>query len=111
MLEVVRVLCRNGPPEGFGDDDGGRVFNPRRNRAENMSDPLAVGAALLGSDSLKQSAAITEEAIWMFGERAVESAAAGSAPDAVLSAVVCGVHRRRAVRDGERRRRSGADAD
>ncbi len=78
MLEVVRVLTRNGPPEGFGDDDGGRVFNPRRNRAEHMSDPLAVGAALLGSKASAQSAALTEEAIWMFGERAVESCQAGS---------------------------------
>ena len=78
MLKVVRVLTRNGPPEGFGDDDGGRVFNPRRNRAEHMSDPLAVGLALLGNPALKQSAALTEETIWMFGERAVESCQAGS---------------------------------
>lgn len=72
MLEVVRVLARNGAPEGFGDDDGGRVFNPRRNRAEHMSDPLALGAALLGNDSLKQSGTPTEEAIWLFGERAAD---------------------------------------
>ena len=68
MLEVVRVLVRNGTPEGFGDDDGGRLFNPRRNRSEDMSDPLAVGTALLGVGALKQSRAITEEAIWMFDE-------------------------------------------
>jgi hypothetical protein len=68
MLEVVRVLARNGPPEGFGDDDGGRVFNPRRNRAEHTSDSLALGAALFGNDSLKQGETITEEAIWLFGE-------------------------------------------
>ncbi len=78
MLEVVRVLCGNGAPEGFGDDDGGRVFNPRRNRAENMSDPLALGAALLAKDLLRPSATLTEEAVWMFGERAVESCHAGS---------------------------------
>jgi hypothetical protein len=72
MLEVLRVLSRNGAPEGFGDDDGGRVFNPRRNRAEHMSDPLAVGAAQLGNDSLQQCATITEEAIWLFGERAAD---------------------------------------
>ena len=85
MLEVVRVLCRNGAPEGFGDDDGGRVFNPRRNRAENLSDPLAVGAALLEADSLKQSAAVTEEAIWMFGERAVELRSRSPRTEAVSS--------------------------
>jgi hypothetical protein len=72
MLDVVGVLSRNGSPEGFGDDDGGRVFNPRRNRAQHISDPLAVGAALLGNDSLQQCATITEEAIWLFGERAAE---------------------------------------
>ena len=82
MLEVVRVLCRNGPPEGFGDDDGGRVFNPRRNRAQNMSDPLAVGAALLGSSAHKP-AVLTEEAIWLFGKRAVESSQAAASPDTV----------------------------
>jgi hypothetical protein len=85
MLEVVRVLARNGTPEGFGDDDGGRVFNPRRNRAEHMSDPLALGAALLESTPLKQSAAITEEAIWMFGESAVELRPAESSAAPVLS--------------------------
>jgi len=55
MLEVVRVLARNGPPEGFGDDDGGRLFNPRRNRVEHMSDPLAVGATLFESATLRLS--------------------------------------------------------
>src|SRR5450432_1475856 len=84
MLEVVRVLARNGTPEGFGDDDGGRVFNPRRNRAEHMNDPLALGAALLGSDSLSQAATITEEAIWLCGERGADMRLAeSSAPDTV----------------------------
>jgi len=46
MLRVVSVLCRKPETQGFGDDDGGRLFNPRRNRAEQMSDPLAVGACL-----------------------------------------------------------------
>jgi hypothetical protein len=84
MLEVVRVLTRNGTPEGFGDDDGGRVFNPRRNRAEHMRDPLAVGATLLDIDSLKERAPLTEEAVWMFGERAAELRRTGtSRADAV----------------------------
>lgn len=46
MLDVVEALSQAGPPEGFGDDDGGRVFNSRRNRTEHMSDPLALGAVL-----------------------------------------------------------------
>jgi hypothetical protein len=86
MLEVVQVLCRNGAPQGFGDDDGGRVFNPRRNRPENMSDPLAVGAALLGSESVGQGAVPTEEAIWMFGDKAVELPRAGYDAPGPLSA-------------------------
>jgi hypothetical protein len=73
MLDVVRLLSRNGPPEGFGDDDGGRVFNPQRNHAEHMADPLALGAALYGSDPLRQSRALTEEAIWLFGENALRT--------------------------------------
>lgn len=85
MLEVVRVLARNGTPEGFGDDDGGRVFNPRRNRAEHMNDPLALGAALLGSDSLSQAATITEEAIWLCGERGADLRLAESSAAPELS--------------------------
>ena len=72
MLEVLRVLCRNGAPDGFGDDDGGRVFNPRRNQAEHMSDPLALGACLFEDAPLPDSALLTEEAIWLLGEKAVE---------------------------------------
>lgn len=70
MLGVVQALSQAGPPEGFGDDDGGRVFNPRRNRTEHMTDPLAIGAVLY--DRNKFSAArLTEESIWLFGQAAV----------------------------------------
>ncbi len=71
MLEVVRVLLANGAPEGFGDDDGGRVFNPSRNLPEHVSDPLALGAALFQDQSICNSTAVTEEAIWLFGEKVV----------------------------------------
>ena len=71
MLEVVRILSSNGPLEGFGDDDGGRVFNPRRNHVEHMSDPLALGAAIFQEPALRGATAITEEAIWLFGQAAV----------------------------------------
>lgn len=69
MLDVLHVLGQAGPTEAFGDDDGGRVFNPRRNRAENLADPLAIGAVLYGF----RFATLTEEAIWLFGEQAVRA--------------------------------------
>jgi len=70
MLDVVEALAQAGPAEGFGDDDGGRLFNPRRNRTEHMTDPLALGALAYNRDDLA-AAQLTEESIWMFGERAV----------------------------------------
>jgi hypothetical protein len=74
MLAVVQALSESGSPEGFGDDDGGRVFNPRRNRVECMTDPLAVGSVVYGFDCYP-AAALTEEAIWLFGERAITTLA------------------------------------
>jgi hypothetical protein len=71
MLDVVHALSAVGPPEGFGDDDGGRVFNPRRNRLENMMDPLALGAVLYRRNDYA-SAALSEEAVWLFGQQAVD---------------------------------------
>ena len=70
MLGVVEALARAGPAESFGDDDGGRLFDPTRNCTEHMTDPLAIGALVYGRDGLT-SARLTEEAIWLFGERAV----------------------------------------
>lgn len=70
MLDVVQSLSQAGPPEGFGDDDGGRVFNPRRNRTEHMTDPLALGRLAFNRDDLN-SAQLTEESIWLFGDEAV----------------------------------------
>jgi hypothetical protein len=70
MLNVVQALAQAGPAEGFGDDDGGRLFNPRRNRTEHMTDPLAIGALADRREDLA-AAQLTEESIWLFGERAV----------------------------------------
>lgn len=70
MLTVVQALSQSGPPEGFGDDDGGRVFDPRRNRTEHMTDPLALGRLLFGRKDLSASS-LTEESIWLFGREAV----------------------------------------
>lgn len=73
MLAVIQALAQAGPPDGFGDDDGGRVFNPVRNRAEDMTDPLVIGAALFHDEGLRASASLTEESIWLFGEQALSS--------------------------------------
>jgi len=70
MLGVVEALAQTGPPEGFGDDDGGRLFNPRRNRTEQMSDPLALGALTFSREY--SGAQLTEESIWLFGDEAVK---------------------------------------
>jgi Heparinase II/III-like protein/Heparinase II/III N-terminus len=70
MLDVVAALAQAGPAEGFGDDDGGRLWNPRRNRTEQMTDPLALGAAIYSREF--SAARLTEEAIWLFGDQAVE---------------------------------------
>jgi Heparinase II/III-like protein/Heparinase II/III N-terminus len=69
MLDVLSAVSQAA--EGFGDDDGGRVFNPRRNRSEHMTDPLALGAILFRRDDLKPVSSLTEEAIWLFGEQGV----------------------------------------
>jgi Heparinase II/III-like protein/Heparinase II/III N-terminus len=70
MLDVVEALAQTGVAEGFGDDDGGRLFNPRRNRTEYMTDTLALGALSYGRNDFG-AARLTEEAIWLFGESAL----------------------------------------
>ncbi len=70
MLDVVAVLAQAGPAEGFGDDDGGRLGNPRRNRTEHMTDPPALGAVMYSRGF--SAAQLTEESIWLFGNQAVE---------------------------------------
>jgi hypothetical protein len=75
MLDVVAALAQAGSAEGFGDDDGGRVWNPRRNRTEHMTDPLTLGAVMYSREMYPRefsAARLTEEAIWLFGNRAVE---------------------------------------
>ena len=80
MLAVVKTLSQSGPLLGFGDDDGGRLFNPRRNRAKHMIDPLALGATLFQNEQLRAAATLTEESIWLFGEQAVRCLSGPSLP-------------------------------
>jgi hypothetical protein len=68
MLEVLEALARGGAVPRLGDDDGGRVFDPRRNRAEHLLDPLATGAVLFERASFKASArGLREETLWLLG--------------------------------------------
>jgi hypothetical protein len=68
MLDFLSALSAGGAVEGFGDDDGGRVFNPRRNRLEHMTDPLCLGAVEYQRADWASHTRLTEEAIWLFGD-------------------------------------------
>jgi hypothetical protein len=73
MLNALYLMGRSGPPPQLSDDDGGRVFDPRRNRAEHFLDPLATGAILFHRGDFKSVAAnLTEESLWLLGESGVE---------------------------------------
>ena len=72
MLNALCLLGRAGPPPRFGDDDGGRVFDPRRNRNEHMLDPLATGAILFHRGDFKAAAGgLREETLWLLGAEGV----------------------------------------
>lgn len=70
---MLGALCRvgqSGPPPQFGDDDGGRLFDPRRNRIQHMLDPLAIGAVLFRRADWKAAVqSPTEEMIWLLGAK------------------------------------------
>lgn len=86
MLAAIAALAQAGPPEGFGDDDGGRLFDSSRNRTEHMTDPLALGSALFRDESLRARTAVTEEAIWLFGDDAFPPDEKGNSPLVLNSA-------------------------
>ncbi len=72
MLDALLLLGRFGTPPRLGDDDGGRLFDPRRNRSEHLLDPLATGAAFFHRGDFKSGAGeLREETIWMLGEQGV----------------------------------------
>lgn len=69
MLEALCFLGRSGPVPGLGDDDGGRLFNPQRNRSGHLLDPLATGAVLFTRGDFKAFAGgVREEMLWLVGE-------------------------------------------
>jgi hypothetical protein len=70
MLDALCLLGRGGVVARLGDDDGGRVFDSRRNRAEHMLDPLSTGAVLFGRGDYKfVVGALREETLWLLGTR------------------------------------------
>lgn len=72
MLEALFLLSRHGPPPQLGDDDGGRLFNPRRNQSEHMLDPLITGAVLFRRGDFKRLVPnLAEETLWLLGEDGV----------------------------------------
>ena len=69
MLDVLAILSRGGMVPGFGDDDGGRVFDASRNRMSCMTDPLATGAVLFSRGDFKTLVGgMREETLWLLGE-------------------------------------------
>jgi hypothetical protein len=68
MAEVLSVLGQNETIPRVGDDDGGRLFDPRRNVASHMRDPLSTAAVLFERADFKAvSAGLREETLWLLG--------------------------------------------
>lgn len=68
MAELLRVLSQAGALPRFGDDDGGRVFDPRRNGTEHLLDPLSTAAVLYERGDFKAAAGeLREETLWLLG--------------------------------------------
>jgi len=55
----------------FGDDDGGRLFDPQRNQARHLTDPLSTGAVIFCRSDWKSCVGgLTEETLWLLGSSA-----------------------------------------
>jgi Heparinase II/III-like protein/Heparinase II/III N-terminus len=73
MLQALAIMSAVGVPPRFGDDDGGRVFDPRRNRPENLTDPLSTGSVLYKRADLKPvGGEFVEESFWLLEPEAAE---------------------------------------
>jgi len=73
MLDALSLLGRAGVPPRLGDDDGGRLFEPQRNGAEHMLDPLSTGAVLFQRSDFKSLAGdVQEETLWLLGPDAAD---------------------------------------
>ena len=73
MCSALALLSRTGITASFGDDDGGRVVDGVRNKAENLTEPLAVAAVVFGRGDFKYLArGLNEDVIWLLGAEGVE---------------------------------------
>lgn len=72
MADALTVVSQAGAVPRFGDDDGGRVFDPQRNRGEDMLDPLATAAVIFERGDFKAAAGgLREETLWLLGAEGV----------------------------------------
>ena len=72
MLNALFLLGRAGPLPRFGDDDGGRLFDPHRNDIQHLLDPLVTGAILFRRGDFKAVAGdLREETVWLLGGEGV----------------------------------------
>lgn len=69
MLEALYALAQAGAPPLLGEDDGGRVFDARRNLRQHLLDPLATGAALYERPEFKAAGGLCEETLWLLGAK------------------------------------------
>lgn len=68
MADGLAVIGAGGQAPRFGDDDGGRLFDGRRNRREHMLDPLATASIVYGRGDWKaQAGGLREETAWLLG--------------------------------------------
>jgi hypothetical protein len=73
MADGLASIGAGGQAPRFGDDDGGRLFDGRRNRPEHMLDPLAAAAVLYGRADWKGLAgSLREETVWLLGLRGIQ---------------------------------------
>ena len=68
MLDALCLFGRAGVVPSIGDDDGGRLFDPGRNRSHHLLDPLSTGAVLYQRGDFKFIAGSPrEETLWLLG--------------------------------------------
>lgn len=73
MCSSLALLSRTGISASFGDDDGGRVIDGQRNRAANLTEPLATAAVVFNRGDFKSlDRGLNEDVIWLLGAEGVE---------------------------------------